>query len=315
MSHRAPLVQKPKALREGARIGVVSPSSPAERQEVLAGVAELTNLGFRVEISFNHTPDGYFASKNEERLLEFCKTVHNKNIDGVIAARGGYGANYLIEGKLATRLKGPKAIVGFSDLTAIQTLLWQVRGWVTFYGPMVAAGFNRGADQPHGYDKASFLEAVRNEKKGWGTPLRGESISSGEAVGRLLGGCLTLLQTTLGTDWEIDTRGAILILEDRGMKPYQVDRALMHLRHAGKFEQVRGIILGDFPDCEAPVPGGPTVHEACERILAPLKLPILYGAPVGHTKRAMLTLPLGVRARLVAEGEGQIEVLEAAVAG
>jgi muramoyltetrapeptide carboxypeptidase len=105
-----------------------------------------------------------------------------------------------------------------------------------------------------------------------------------------------------------------LLLEDRGMKPWQVDRALMHLKQAGKFEGVRGMVLGDFPECEAPVAGSPTVQDVCQRILKPLGIPIVFGAPVGHTARPMLTLPLGVRARLRASGAGALEILEAAVA-
>jgi muramoyltetrapeptide carboxypeptidase len=129
----------------------------------------------------------------------------------------------------------------------------------------------------------------------------------------LLGGCMTLIETTIGTPWELNTRDAILVLEDRGMKPWQVDRALMHLRQAGKFEGVRGIVLGDFPECSPPIEGSPTVHDVCERILGPLGVPVVFGAPIGHTLRPMLTLPLGVQARLSAEGAGLLEILEPAV--
>ncbi len=111
----------------------------------------------------------------------------------------------------------------------------------------------------------------------------------------------------------LDTFGAILVLEDTGIKPFQVDRALMHLLQAEKFRNVRGFLLGDFPNCDPPAPGSPTVREVCERILAPLGVPIVYGAPIGHTQRAMLTLPLGVHAKLNATGEGTLQVLEPAV--
>ena len=129
----------------------------------------------------------------------------------------------------------------------------------------------------------------------------------------VLGGCLTLLETTLATPWELGTGGCILLLEDRGMKPWQIDRALMHLMQAGKFRGVAGIVLGEFPDCEPPVAGSPTAKEVCERILRPLDIPIVYGAAVGHTPRPMLTVPLGIRARLTAEGSGTLEFLETAV--
>jgi muramoyltetrapeptide carboxypeptidase len=144
-------------------------------------------------------------------------------------------------------------------------------------------------------------------------PLRGEPLLPGEAEGRILGGCLTLVETALATPWELDTRGTILLLEDRGMKPWQVDRALMHLKQAGKFDGLKGFVLGDFPECDAPLVGSPSVRDVCARILTPLGVPIVFGAPVGHTLRPMLTVPLGVRARLRASGEGELEILESAV--
>ena len=136
---------------------------------------------------------------------------------------------------------------------------------------------------------------------------------TGKATGRVLGGCMTLLEATIGTPWELETRDSILVLEDRAMKPYQVDRVRMHLKQCGKFEGVRGIVLGDFPESEPAVAGAPTVREVCARILRLLGVPLIFGAPVGHTPRPMLTIPLGIKARLDADGEGTLEFLEPAV--
>ncbi len=313
MSRRSVLLQKPKALRKGSRLAVVSPSSPADPAAVSAGMAELRRLGFLVEDEPPLTPQGYFAGPHEELIRHLRKKFSDKKIDGVIATRGGYGSNYLIDLRLATSLAGPKCLIGYSDLNIIQLLLYQVRSWAGLYGPMVAAGFNHGSNQPSGFDELSFLQAVGETKLKWQIPLFGESLVSGSATGRLVGGCLTMLQTCLGTSWDPDTRGAILVLEDRGMKPYQVDRALRHLHQAGKLQEVNGVLLGDFPDCEPSVPGGPTIREICERILGPLGVPVVYGAPIGHTNRPMLTIPLGVRAKLHAKGEGTLEILEPAV--
>ena len=313
MKRHIPKLQKPKALRKGSRLGVVFPSSPGEAAEISAGVAELRRLGFQIEEPAPMESLGYFAASHNERLQQFCKTVHDKRIDGVIAARGGYGANYLIDARVATRLQGPKCMVGFSDFNILQLLMAEARGWAGFYGPMVSAGLNHGADRPSGYDPVSFLQAVCETKSKWKIPLRGQALASGTASGRLAGGCLSILQTTLGTGFEPNTSGAILVLEDRGMKPYQVDRALRHLYHASIFEKVAGVVLGDFPDCDPPSSGSPSVPEICAEILGPLKVPVVYGAPIGHTKRPMLTLPLGVPAKLVAKSEGTLEILEPAV--
>jgi muramoyltetrapeptide carboxypeptidase len=204
-------------------------------------------------------------------------------------------------------------ILGYSDLTSLQAYLWQRYRWVGFYGPMLAAGLAAGAGASSGYDRASLMNAAGKTDGGWNLNLGGEALVSGEAEGRLLGGCMTLVETTLGTPWELQTSGSIFLLEDRGMKPWQVDRELMHLKQAGKFEGVRGILLGEFPECDAPLSGSPTVRDVCSRILSPLGVPIVYGAAVGHTPRPMLTLPLGVKARLNARGDGELQILEPAV--
>jgi muramoyltetrapeptide carboxypeptidase len=155
--------------------------------------------------------------------------------------------------------------------------------------------------------------AMTATNSGWTVPLQGETFTHGKAEGTLLGGCITLIETSIGTPWELDTRGSILLLEDRGVKPYQLDRMLLHLKQAGKFEGVRGIVLGDFPESDAFNGSDVAVADVCRRVLGPLHIPIVYGAPVGHTTRPMLTMPLGVRAKLTAKGEGRLDILEPAV--
>lgn len=305
--------RKPKALRKGSKVAVFAPSSPAEQLEVTAGLAELRRLGYEFIPVQLPGAEGYFAASTSSRREAFLKAARHPEIAALVALRGGYGANYLLDNELCTELQVPKCVIGFSDLTSLQTYLWQMCGWVTFLGPMVAAGLNRGADDSHGYEENSFLQAVGNSDSGWEIDLLGTALVRGEAEGRLVGGCLTLLQTTLGTPWEIHTAGSLLVLEDRGMRPYQVDRALMHLKQAGKFQALKGIILGEFPDSEPTVKGSASVHDVCARILGPLGVPIMFGAAIGHTRRPMLTLPLGVQARLHATGDGRLEILEPAV--
>ena len=180
----------------------------------------------------------------------------------------------------------PKLFVGYSDLTSLQIFLWQKFSWVTLYGPMVAAGLDGSAGGPHGYDRESLVRALTETNQGWSLNLKGESICPGAADGTILGGCLTLVEATLATPWELETNGAILLLEDRGMKPHQVDRSLMHLKQAGKFRGVAGIILGDFPECESVAAGDEPIKEIARRILAPLGIPVVWGAPIGHTAAA-----------------------------
>jgi muramoyltetrapeptide carboxypeptidase len=304
--------QKPKALGLGSRIAPIAPASPGQGERIALGKRELERLGFRLAPQREMRSLGYFAGSPEERRGEFLDALNDASIDALIATRGGYGSAYLLDQGLPI-LASAKPVVGFSDLTTLQAYLWQRHRWPTFYGPMMAAGLDAGADSANGYDSASFRQALTNSSSGWEALLGGQALHAGEAEGILLGGAMTLFEATLGTPWEIDTAGSILILEDRGMKPYQVDRVLLHLKHAGKFQDVRAMILGDFPECEPPVPDSPSVRDVAERILAPLDIPLIFGAPVGHTTRAMLTLPLGVRARLTAEGQGTLKILEPTV--
>jgi len=254
--------------------------------------------------------EGFFAGPASDRLCALGQALAETSTRAIFCSRGGYGSTYLVEG-VKPAPAAPKILLGSSDITALQIFLWQKFRWVSFYGPMVASNFDRGAGAAHGYDLASFTAALAETKQGWDLDLGGEALAAGTASGVLLGGCLTLVESTLGTPWEIETRGAILILEDRGMKPYQVDRALTHLRQAGKLEGIAGIILGDFPECDGPA-GGETVAGVAERILGSRNVPVVWGAPVGHTTRAMLTVPLGIRAELKATGAGMLRILEPA---
>ncbi len=304
---------KPVALRAGDSVRVISLSSPVHEDRVRKGATELERLGYRVESDPLQVlaKDGFFAGSVEARSAALKSALHETETRAVICSRGGYGVNYLLD-SLHVALETPKLFLGYSDLTSLQIFLWQRFRWVTLYGPMVAAGLDAGANTAHGYEPDSFRHATTSTKHGWAIKLDGaESVSSGTAEGRLLGGCLTLVCTSIGTPWELETEGSLLFLEDRGMKPWQVDRALTHLRQAGMFRGVTGVVLGDFPECEGPA-GTETARDVVARILGPLKIPVAYGAAVGHTARAMLTLPLGIRAMLDAGAAPWLEILEPA---
>ncbi len=306
-------IVKPRALSKGARVGIFAPASPAEESRIARGMAELRSLGFAPEDSFSRESQAYFSASADARLAHFSSLLNDSGIAALIALRGGYGSNYLLERLWNDPPAQSKCLIGYSDITSLQILLWQKLRCVSFYGPMAGAGLDAGSGAPNGYDRPSFEAALFGASSRWKINLSGEAMQPGATEGIVLGGCLTLVETTVGTPWELDTAGSILLLEYRGMKPWQIDRALMHLMQAGKFRGVKGIILGEFPDCDPPVAGSPTAKEVCERILKPLDIPIVYGAAVGHTPRPMLTVPLGIRAKLTSEGIGALEFLETAV--
>jgi muramoyltetrapeptide carboxypeptidase len=309
-----PKPRKPQALVPGSTIAVVAPASSAKEERIQRGCETLERLDYRVKrYASKDGPDGYFSAPLSERRKLLQEALTRPEIRAVLCTRGGYGSTQILDGLKTASLKQPRIFCAFSDLTSVHIFLWQKLRWVTFYGPLVAGGFDAGPNATGGYDPDTFMWAMTATNSGWTVPLAGETLTRGKAEGTLLGGCLTLIATSLGTPWELDTRGSILLLEDVLVKPYQLDRMLTHLRQAGKFDGVRGIVLGEFPESAAPEGSTVTIADVCRRILGPLRIPIVYGAPVGHTPRPVLTIPLGVRARLNAAGEGRLEILEPAV--
>jgi muramoyltetrapeptide carboxypeptidase len=309
---------KPPALQAGDLVRILSLASPVDATRIEKGIEELARLGYKTKFDPEAAlaRDGFFAGSVASRVAALKDAFGDADTRAIFCSRGGYGSNYMLDG-LSVALAAPKILLGYSDLTSLEIFLWQKFRWITFYGPMVASGFDRGEGAAEGYDRESFSRAMSETKQGWKIELKDtESLSAGKVDGTLLGGCLTLVETALGTAWELDTHGAILVLEDRGMKPWQVDRALMHLKQAGKFRGVSGVLLGEFPECEGP-PGTETVKDVARRILAPLGFPVVWGAAIGHTQRPMLTLPLGVHARLTADepgnsGSATLEIMEPA---
>jgi muramoyltetrapeptide carboxypeptidase len=276
------------------------------------GCDELAALGYRPQVDCERARAraGFFAGSTAGRAAALRHALDEFETRAIFCARGGYGSNYLLD-CLPETIAKPKIVLGASDITSLQIFLWQKFRWVTYYGPMIATNFDRGAGNPHGYDRASLLRALTETRQGWSLNLLCETLVPGDGQGVLLGGCLTLVEATLGTAWELDTSGAILVLEDRAMKPYQVDRALMHLKQAGKLRHLKGIILGDFPECEGPA-GSEAVRDVAARLLGPLAVPIAWGAPIGHTSRPVLTLPLGVEAHLSVSQACTLRILEPA---
>lgn len=306
--------RKPLALVPGSTIAVVAPASSAKEERIERGCETLERLDYRVKKYFSRrAPDGYFSASLSERKKQLEQALTSPDVRAVVCTRGGYGSGEILDSLKTARLKAPTIFCAFSDLTSVQVFLWQKLRWITFYGPLVAGGFDAGPNATGGFDPDTFMWAMTATNSGWSAPLRGETFTRGSAVGILLGGCITLIETSLGTPWELDTRDSILLLEDRGLKPYQLDRMLLHLKQAGKFEGVRGIVLGEFPESEPPEGSDVTVADVCRRILGRLRIPIVFGVPIGHTPRPMLTLPLGIRAELHAAGEGRLEFLEPAV--
>ena len=306
---------KPPALRSGDTIGIVAPASQIRREDLESGCEALRRAGYR-PFYFDSIleRDLYFAGGIERRVQELEEMFASDDVRAIVCARGGYGANYLLEKldlrKIAAR---PKIFVGYSDITSLLTYFADAAGLVTFHGPMAAKDWAHEG----GVDAASWQSAL-SASAAWDVALGAgvSGLAEGEAEGVLYGGCLSILVASLGTPYKIKTAGTILFLEDLAAKPYQIDRMLMQLKLAGHLADVRGIIFGEMLDCVQTASQGYTLQEVVTRIISDLGLPVAFGVRSGHVTAGNITLPFGVRARLsVKGGDVALSILEAAVSG
>jgi muramoyltetrapeptide carboxypeptidase len=239
--------------------------------------------------------EGDFAGSPESRAAALTEMWQREDVGAIVCSRGGYGSNYLLPLLDFDAFKRtPRAFVGYSDNTSLLLALDRA-GIASFHGPMVASDFARGST-----DENSFLAVLK------GLPLDVEfssgasvqSLITGEASGPIIGGCLSVIVTSLGTSWEIETKGKILFLEDVNEKVFRLDRMLMHLLLAGKFTGVRGLIFGAMLRCSPASDDEESLAEMIRRILGDLGIPIVLGFPSGHVESGNVTLPFGVPAVL-----------------
>lgn len=304
---------KPRPLRPGDRVAVVAPASPFAPDQFEAGIRELRRLGFDpVYEPSVFDRESYVAGQPESRAAAMLRALDDESVRAILAARGGYGSVQVLPWlEPAALRRARKAVVGYSDLTALLTFVTGRCGVVAFHGPTVAGRFERG---PAGYDETTFLGALGStEPLGPLSAPRLQVVRPGEASGPLVGGNLTQLAASLGTPYAFDPpRGSILFLEDVNERPYRLDRLWTQLRLAGIFERASAVVLGEFPGCDEP---GQEVTAAgtLARLVRDVAGPVLFGFPSGHTEGAALTLPLGVRARVVAGVRPALVIEEAAV--
>jgi muramoyltetrapeptide carboxypeptidase len=308
-----PLIRPPK-LVPGSRIALIAPAGPLlERDDLTRAEALCRALGYEPVLgknAYNH--HGYLAGTDEERLSDLNRALQDSDLSAVWCIRGGYGVTRL----LARR---PKALIGFSDITALLNAVSRAAGVVTFHGPVARASmppFSRGhfervltqAESPGRLGRLPAPAGVLVPQEHRIVTLRG-----GIAEGPLAGGNLTLLQCLIGTPWFPDLVGAILFIEDAGERLYRVDRALAHLRTIGALQRLAGVVVGRFTELDrAGRDGALGFDQVLSSYFGPLNIPVAYGFPVGHIDDQW-TLPLGIRARLDADG-GELELLEPAVA-
>jgi muramoyltetrapeptide carboxypeptidase len=289
------MMQKPAPLRRGDLIGVVAPAAVVDEPNLSAGVQMLETAGFRTRLGVAALKkSGYLAGTDRERVTDLHDMFRDPTVKAIIAARGGYGSGRLLPLVDPTIARAhPKILVGHSDLTFLLNDLVQRADLVTFHGPMVDGLSKRP-------DAARFLLALLSgDRVGWHQPAQAV-VQPGTAEGVLVGGCLSVLVSTLGTPYAIETRDRLLFLEEVNEKPFRIDRMLIQLRQAGRLDGVAGVIFGEMDGCIAAPNERVSVRDVIAEIFADAPYPVAFGLPSGHGS-GTLTLPLGVRARLAGE--------------
>ncbi len=279
----------------------MAPAGSFDRLSFEAGLKLLAQRYQPVYDSGIFEQERYLAGSDARRLAELAAVLGDGRLRGIFCARGGFGAMRLLP-NIAFGGLAPKPLVGFSDVTALHLAL-QSTGWVTFHGPVLT----QLGRLPK--DAADRLFALLESSEP-APPLAGAStLVPGQVEGPLLGGNLSVVTRLLGTPYLPSLRGAVLLLEDVGERPYRLDRLWTHLGLAGVFRQVVGIALGDFTGCEEK-DASYTSTDVLRSLAEETRLPCALGFPIGHGEKNM-AVPLGVRVRLDAT-QGALEFLEPA---
>jgi len=308
-------MRKPRALRPGDRIGLVAPASPFSRDSFDAGVAELRRLGYEpVYDESVFARERYTAGDPALRAAAFHRAWTDDAIAAVMAVRGGFGSVHLLPLLDPEEIaRTPKAFIGYSDNTSLLSWLTGHCGIVAFHGPMIDGRFARGEAA---YDLDTFTRVLTSPRPAG--PIvhpQMETIRRGEASGMLVGGTLTQLLASLGTPYAFDPpAGHVLFVDEVAERPYRIDRMLTQLRLSGLLARASAIVFGELPRCDEPADTGPAIKAVIADLLADFAGPVLFGLPSGHTDGACMTLPFGVRARVVTGAEPAVIIEEAAVA-
>jgi muramoyltetrapeptide carboxypeptidase len=288
---------KPRRLRPGDTVGITAPASWGDRDQIKQAASCLEKLGLRVRLgdtlSMQH---GYLSGTDEQRARELNEMFGDPEIQAIICARGGYGT-----GRIADRLDydliraNPKIFWGYSDITFLHAAIGRYAGLVTFHGPMMLdLAKDENPLTVQNYDTLVHPSVLRYTEEI--SPL--QTLVEGEALGPLVGGNLSLLVSTLGTPYELDTKGKLLFIEDIEEEPYRVDRMLNQLRLAGKFADAAGILVCDFHDC---VPSKRKISLTLEQIfqdhIVTAGKPTLSGFKIGHCS-PNIAVPVGIEARM-----------------
>lgn len=304
---------RPRALRVGDRVMLISPASWFDPQRVQVGMDSLKQIGYQPLLARHAFArhGQYSAGTPQERLEDLHSAFSDPSVRAIICSRGGYGSAEIVSGlDLELIRRNPKIFVGCSDISSLQLYLHDTTGLVVFHGPMAAGDFSRD----NGVDHDSWQNAL---SQGAPWPLGADAglriLKPGKAQGKFYGGCLSILAASLGTPYAVKTENTVLFLEDVGAKPYQIERMLLQLKLAGKLDRVQGIVFGAMMDCVQPGAPQDLLEPVLLRVLADFPGPVAIGLRSGHVPERNITLPIGVQCELELSKTPMLRFIEPAI--
>lgn len=302
-----------KRLKPGDTIGLISPAGAESPDKIKESIKYIEGLGFNIkEGKHIYKRLGYLAGDDNDRTEDLMNMFCDKDVHMILCVRGGYGTMRILPNiDFDVIRQNPKIFAGFSDITTFLNIIYQKCGLTTFHSPMCNSNL---LDK---YTLESFLNTLMHGYKPYiiknPDNISTKCFSSEASVsGELVGGNLSLICSTIGTPFEIDTKGKILFIEEVGEEPYKVDRMLTQLLLCGKLDKCSGIILGQFTNCELPhYERSLTLDEVIQDRILSLNKPTITNIQSGHSY-PKITLPIGAKIRMNCI-EGIIEVLESVV--
>lgn len=287
----------PPPLTAGARVALVAPSGPLRSEaELDVAITQARGFGWDPVVGANVLAKyGYLAGEDAHRVADLNTALRDDRIDGIWCVRGGYGAMRLLDKlDVDAMRRHPKALIGYSDITALHAALVDAADVVTFHGPTARSPLSD-------FSRASFERAIMQQRDPAGAAPGARSLRGGRAEGRLVGGNLALLAALCGTRYAPDFTDAILVIEDIGEQTYRLDRMLRQLALSGAFSRLAGIAFGHFTDGTAADDADSCALDDILREAADLAgVPTVADIPLGHIEDQW-TLPLGAMAELDAD--------------
>lgn len=277
------MIKIPPYLKKGDTIGLVCPSGTLPAKKAATCIGTLEAWGYKVKIGKTlGTQHHYFSATDEERAADLQSMLDDKNVQAVLCGRGGYGMSRIIDLLDFKKFKKhPKWVIGFSDITLLHNHFFQVLKTASLHAPMAGA-FNNG--QSNNEWVLSLKHALQGKKANYKAAAHALN-RTGTGSGKLVGGNLTLVAHATGSVSGLQTKNAILFLEDIGEYKYNIDRMMIQLKRSGMLTNLAGLIVGGFTQTKDSDPAfGATVYEIIEHAVAEYSYPVCYDFPVSHDK-------------------------------